>query len=151
MPIKQVGCEQLAHQQDNCQIPIVSDYFKSSPCQCHQATPPRNTLPWSRHRICKKFSFFPELLHGYCVSTSLWHFNEFPWSSLNHRISQVGRDPQGSFSATPCSSQDSLHLNHMTKSIVQMLLELWQAWCHDHLAGEPVPVTWPPSQWRTFS
>ena len=29
----------------------------------------------------------------------------------------------------------------MTKSIVQMLLELWQVWCHDHFTEEPVPVT----------
>ena len=29
----------------------------------------------------------------------------------------------------------------MTKSVVQTLLELWQAWCRDHLPGEPVPVT----------
>ena len=29
----------------------------------------------------------------------------------------------------------------MTKSIVQMLLELGQAWCHVHFPGDPVPVT----------
>ena len=29
----------------------------------------------------------------------------------------------------------------MTKSIVQTLLELRQAWCHDHFPGEPFPVT----------
>lgn len=31
-------------------------------------------------------------------------------------------------------SQDYLKLNHTTKSIVRMLLELWQAWC---LPGKP--------------
>lgn len=45
----------------------------------------------------------------------------------NHRISLVGKDPQGSSSPTPCSSQDYLKLNHMTESIVQILLELRQA------------------------
>lgn len=40
----------------------------------------------------------------------------------------------------PCSSWDCLKPNHMTKSIVQTLLENWQAWCHNHFLGEPVPV-----------
>jgi len=29
----------------------------------------------------------------------------------------------------------------MTKSIVQTLLALWQAWCRHHFPGEPVPAT----------
>lgn len=33
-----------------------------------------------------------------------------------------------------------------TKSIVWMLLEFWQAWCHDHFPGEAVPGTNPPSE-----
>ena len=28
----------------------------------------------------------------------------------------------------------------MSESTVQTILELWQAWCHDHCPGEPVPV-----------
>jgi len=43
---------------------------------------------------------------------------------IYHRIAQVGRDPYGSLNLTPCSLQDYLKLNHMTKSIIQMLLEL---------------------------
>jgi len=42
---------------------------------------------------------------------------------------------------TPCSSQDYLKLNHMTKSVVQTLLELSQAWCPDHFPWEPLLVT----------
>lgn len=37
--------------------------------------------------------------------------------------------------------QDHLKLNHGTKSITQMLLELSQAWCCDHFPEESVPVT----------
>lgn len=40
-----------------------------------------------------------------------------------------------------CSTQDFLKINHMTKSIVQILLELRQSWCCGHLPGETVPVT----------
>lgn len=29
----------------------------------------------------------------------------------------------------------------MTKSVVQMPLQLQQAWGHDHFPGDPVPVT----------
>jgi len=39
-------------------------------------------------------------------------------------MTEVGRDPQGITSPNPCSLQDYLKLNYMTKSIVQMLLEL---------------------------
>ena len=40
-----------------------------------------------------------------------------------------------------CSLQDYLNLNHMTKSVVQTVLELWQAGCCNHFPGEPAPVT----------
>lgn len=38
----------------------------------------------------------------------------------------------------------------MTKSIVQMLHELWQAWCCDHFPEEPVPGTTYPHSEETF-
>ena len=46
-----------------------------------------------------------------------------PKAHENHRISQVGRDPRGPSSPTPCSSHGYLILSHLTKSITQMLLE----------------------------
>ncbi|KAK4807096.1 hypothetical protein QYF61_018437 [Mycteria americana] len=44
-------------------------------------------------------------------------------------------------SGVPQGCGDYLKLNHMTKSVIQTLLELRQAWCCDHFPGEPVPVT----------
>lgn len=53
----------------------------------------------------------------------------------NYRISWVGRDPQGSLSPTPDSTQGILNLNYISKSILRMLLEHRQSWGHDHLLG----------------
>ncbi|KAJ7407272.1 hypothetical protein WISP_127769 [Willisornis vidua] len=52
---------------------------------------------------------------------------------------ELGRYPEGS-SPTPGAAKDSLKNDIMDLSVVQMLLELWQAWCYDHFPGEPVPV-----------
>ncbi|KAK4818862.1 hypothetical protein QYF61_020081 [Mycteria americana] len=71
-------------------------------------------------------------------------------SSLTKESANLPIDWQWARNLSVSDSQhiwDYLKLNHTTKSIVQMLLELWQAWCRDHFPGEPVPVTdHPPSE-----
>lgn len=54
----------------------------------------------------------------------------------DHRISQFGRNPQGSLSLAPCSMQEHSKFNPMSASIVS---ELWLAWCCDQCLVEPVP------------
>lgn len=50
------------------------------------------------------------------------------------------------------SLQDYLQINHMIKSIVQTLTELWHTGFCNHFPGGPVwECDWPPSGWRTFS
>ena len=56
---------------------------------------------------------------------------------LNHRISQVGRDPKGSSSPTAGSAEDPPKASdYRSKSVVQMLPELQQVQCHDRVPGE---------------
>lgn len=72
--------------------------------------------------------------------------------SNNHGVSQIGRELWWSLSSALWSLQDYLQINHMTKSIVHTLTELWHTeWC-DHSPGKPVSgCDWPPSGWRAFS
>lgn len=65
----------------------------------------------------------------------------FNLESQNHSISWVRRDPQGSASPTPASTQNHTKINHMSQSIIQMLLDLWQAQSRDHFPVEPLAVT----------
>lgn len=49
------------------------------------------------------------------------------WNTSHRiRVSYIGRNPYGLLSPTLCSSQVSLKLNHMSKSVVQIFLEPWQ-------------------------
>lgn len=50
----------------------------------------------------------------------------------------------------PCSFQDNLKLNHMTKSIIQMCLELWQAQCCNHIPGGACSRDQSPSHWTSL-
>lgn len=71
--------------------------------------------------------FFHDITHfSPAFSSSLQKYKPLSWS---HRISQVGK------------AQSYLKLNHVTKNVIQMFLELRQAGCHDHFPGEAIPVT----------
>ena len=58
----------------------------------------------------------------------------------NYRISQVGRDSQGSSSPTAVSSQYHPKVRYTSVSIVQMLLELCQAQCHENCPEDAISV-----------
>lgn len=66
-------------------------------------------------------------------------------SDLPHRLPRDGRDPWGSSGPTT-PDQGNLRV---TKFVVQTLLEHHQAWCCDHLPGEPLQCL-TAFHWRTF-
>lgn len=86
--------------------------------------------------ILNHAEYFNFLIRRILKTTVTLHFS----ASWNHRISEVERDPQQSSTLPPWPSQGYLKLNHVTKCIIQMLLELWQVWWHDHFLGESIPV-----------
>lgn len=70
-----------------------------------------NTL-FCMYKVWAWFRLQPMLFFSHFFNTSY------------HRMLKVGRDSSGSSSPPSCSLQDDWKLNHMTKSIIQLLLEL---------------------------
>jgi len=100
-------------------------------CQCLvPLTVKRCFLMFRENFLCFSLCPFPLVLSLGTTEKSLAPSFLYPPFRGNYRISHIGRDPSGSSRPTSCSLQ--YHLNCMTKTIVQTLLELWQAWCHDH-------------------
>jgi len=84
------------------------------------------TVPCVRAARRNPFSFLTWvcILLGICVHLDLYPYASCRQKSLNHGVSQVGRDLQGSPLLTPQGTTQNL--NPMSESIIQMLLELWQ-------------------------
>lgn len=59
----------------------------------------------------------------------------------SHRISRVGRDPQGSSSPTPGSAQNNPKCDTTClRTLSRCFLNSCEIWCCDHFHGEPIPV-----------
>lgn len=52
----------------------------------------------------------------------------------------VARNPEGPLSPAPGFTHNHPKSDHMFEIVVQMLLDLWQTWCHDHFPVDPCPV-----------
>ena len=72
------------------------------------------------------------------VHNSMMHGNkDLVTASQRKELGGTHKDHQIQLLAPQRTVQKS---DHVSESIVQMLLELWQVQCHDHSPEEPVPV-----------